>query len=45
VTRKDGIVEKDDFLSLEGAFKDVDIERPIKELGKQRNTRKRRRAL
>jgi hypothetical protein len=45
VTRKDGIVEKDDFLSLEGALKDVDIERPIKELGKQWNTRKRRRAL
>ena len=33
VTRKDGTVEKDDFLALEGALKDVDIERPLKELG------------
>lgn len=27
--------EKDDFLALEGALKDVDIERPIKELDKK----------
>lgn len=27
--------EKDDFLALEGALKDVDIERPIKELRKK----------
>jgi antitoxin component of MazEF toxin-antitoxin module len=33
--------EKDDFLALEGALKDVDIERPIKELGSQWRTRKR----
>jgi hypothetical protein len=32
VTRKDGTVEKDDFLALEGTLKDVDIERPIKKL-------------
>lgn len=32
VTRKDGTVEKDYFLALEGALKDVDIERPIKDL-------------
>lgn len=35
VTRKDGTVEKDDFLALEGTFKDVDIERPIKALGRK----------
>jgi len=27
--------EKDDFFALEGALKDIDIERPLKELGKK----------
>jgi hypothetical protein len=45
VKRKDGTVEMDDFLALEGTLKDVDIERPIEELGKQWSIWKPRRAL
>ncbi len=29
------VKEKDDFLSLEGSMKDVDIEQPVKELNKK----------
>jgi len=37
--------EKDDFLALEGALKDVDIEQPIKELDKKWKAWKPRRSL
>jgi len=37
--------ERDDFLALEGALKDVDIERPIKELAKKWKSWKPRRSL
>lgn len=37
--------EKDDFLALEGALKDVDIERPIKELDKKWKAWKPRKSL
>jgi len=36
VTDKDGAVEKDDFLALERALKNVNIERPIKDLRSKR---------
>lgn len=37
--------EKDDFLALEGALKEVDIEHPVKELGKKWKSWKPRRSL
>jgi len=37
--------EKDDFLALEGALKDVDIERPIKELNRKWKAWKPRKSL
>lgn len=37
--------EKNDFLALEGALKDVDIERPLKELDKKWKAWKSRKSL